>query len=163
MNRIKIYTVPFEFVPFVSWVSYLHYRLLQFVMLWTVTAIHVHVPCTGLHVHHRVMDAFFINKWGFILETNNEFLHHADECSYVTTNYLLLPLQSGRSPLMEASMHGHNNCVDLLLQSGANVNLQDKVCKVWNQFFSRPHQISLWCLILLLYKASVIVQWCDIF
>ena len=38
--------------------------------------------------------------------------------------------QSGRTAVMEASLHGHANVVRMLMDSGANVNATDNVSKV---------------------------------
>ena len=42
----------------------------------------------------------------------------------------LLSLQWGRTPLIKASAGGHVGCVQLLLDRGAQANLQDKVSAV---------------------------------
>ena len=39
-------------------------------------------------------------------------------------------LQDGCSPLVFASLNGHANVVEKLLQHGATVDLQDKVCVI---------------------------------
>ena len=39
----------------------------------------------------------------------------------------ILPLQTGQTPLMLAVSRGHSGMVDLLLDSGANVNESDNV------------------------------------
>ena len=41
--------------------------------------------------------------------------------------HVLQSLQNGHTPLMEAFVHGHDTCVQLLVENGARVNLQDKV------------------------------------
>ena len=37
--------------------------------------------------------------------------------------------QSGQSPLWIASFNGHQKCVGLLIDAGANVDIQNKVSK----------------------------------
>ena len=43
-------------------------------------------------------------------------------------------LQYGNTPLMEASVKGHVECVKTLLDKGAEVNQQDKVGAVQDQY-----------------------------
>ena len=44
--------------------------------------------------------------------------------------YMHLSLQEGHTPLMWASVRGHVECVQLLLDRGAQANLQDVVSVV---------------------------------
>ena len=44
--------------------------------------------------------------------------------------YMHLSLQGGRTPLMAASAGGHVGCVQLLLDRGAQSNLQNRVSAV---------------------------------
>ena len=44
-----------------------------------------------------------------------------------------LSLQDGNTPLMVASREGHDGCVQLLLDRGAQVNHQNKVSGFWDQ------------------------------
>ena len=42
--------------------------------------------------------------------------------------YTVLPPQHGRTALMEAALNGHSGTVRVLVQLGADLNVQDKVC-----------------------------------
>ena len=52
-----------------------------------------------------------------------------------------LSLQGGNTPLMWASRGGHDRCVQLLLDRGAEINHQDKV----SAFRDQPSVGSQWC------------------
>ena len=53
-----------------------------------------------------------------------------------------LSLQYGYTPLREASRGGHDGCVQLLLDRGAQIDHQDKVVSA---FRDQPHFWSQWC------------------
>ena len=62
-----------------------------------------------------------------------------DVCSSpirIALNYMTVSLQFGRTPLMWASFAGHVECVQLLLDKGAQANHEDKVSEF---FFSSSY------------------------
>ena len=48
-------------------------------------------------------------------------------CMYVATIVILAPTQLGRSALVRAAEKGRSHTVEVLVQGGANPNIQDEV------------------------------------
>ena len=50
--------------------------------------------------------------------------------------------QDGRTPLMAASFHGHDDIVRMLIEAKTQVNMQEKVCFLYYQGILTTHHHS---------------------
>ena len=91
------------------------------------------IVCTCTSQQH--MHAYFIQGGWRLVTVDTVHLslllsHRSDCASLVTCSYFLT--QDGTSPLVLASQNGHSDVVNILIRNGADINLANKVWRLYH-------------------------------